>query len=209
MPESASLSRPLRVQVCLDLALDREAYLARINVEPGFTAVHGYSPANPPDIRIASRCRMDLGEPAIQTVVLVRSPSCARLCECCLATPRSVGWPALMHALRKAAGREEGGRTGGGALSALTRRELEVLRLVGLGKTVNQCAETLGVRPSTIGNHKYRLMRKLGVTTSLQLLRIAVRNGLADLHGPYDSYPIGAPYPIGKSDHLGGAVVDR
>ncbi len=79
----------------------------------------------------------------------------------------------------------------------LTRRELEVLRLVGLGKTVNQCADSLGVRPSTVGNHKYRLMRKLGVTTSLQLLRIAVRNGLADLHGTHDL------------DHLGGGVMGR
>ncbi|QDV72333.1 response regulator transcription factor [Botrimarina mediterranea] len=187
MADFSASSRPLRVQVCLDHALDRDAYLARISLEPGFDAVQGPVGANVPDVRLASRCRMDLSTPEIETVVLVASPTSTRPCECCPAIARTVNWSALTQALRKVAGHEEVTRSGGGALSALTRRELEVLRLVGLGKTVNQCAETLGVTPSTIGNHKYRLMRKLGVTTSLQLLRIAVRHGLADLHGPTEN----------------------
>lgn len=196
MSDFAATSRPLRVQVCLDGSLDREAYSARISLEPGFTAVHGASLASPPDVRLANRCRMDLGEPEVATVVLVLTPTSGRPCECCPAVPRTVGWSALSQSMRKAAGREPANQSSD-ALAALTRRELEVLRLVGLGKTVGQCAEALGVSPSTVGNHKYRLMRKLGVTTSLQLLRIAVRNGLADLHGPHDP------------DHLGGKRVDR
>lgn len=62
----------------------------------------------------------------------------------------------------------------------MTPRERDVLCLVGQGKTVGQCAEEMGVADSTIGNHKYRLMRKLNAKNSLQLLRIAVRSGLAD-----------------------------
>lgn len=80
----------------------------------------------------------------------------------------------------EASGREPG-RFETEGLSRLTRREIEVLRLVGFGMSVNECAEHLGVSPSTVGNHKYRLMRKLKVNTSLQLLRIAVSNGLAEL----------------------------
>lgn len=227
MRDFSAQSRPLRVQVCLDLALDREAYLAKIGLEPGFAAMQGSIGANQPDVRLASRCRMDLSTPAIETVVLVATPGGAQPCECCPTIARTVNWSALMQALRKVAGYEELTRSGGGVLSALTRRELEVLRLVGLGKTVNQCADALGVSPSTIGNHKYRLMRKLGVTTSLQLLRIAVRHGLADLHGPTDHGPTdhlhveqGRPGPADAPeeacdprprdlDHLGGGVADR
>jgi DNA-binding CsgD family transcriptional regulator len=217
MPDFSAQLRPLRVQVCLDLALDREAYLAKIGLEPGFAAVQGSLKANLPDVRLASRCRMDLSTPEIETVVLVATPACARPCECCPTIARTVTWSALMQALRKAAGHDELARTGGGVLSALTRRELEVLRLVGLGKTVNQCADALGVSPSTIGNHKYRLMRKLGVINSLQLLRIAVRHGLADLHGPTDHSPAEpadaeeeASDPRSLDlDHLGGGVADR
>ena len=61
MPNSSALNRSLRVQVCLDLALDREAYLARISLEPGFTPVQGPPGKHLPDVRLASRCRMDLG----------------------------------------------------------------------------------------------------------------------------------------------------
>lgn len=90
-------------------------------------------------------------------------------------------WPRLLDALAAACGRKPGrGLPTTEALSCLTRRELDVLRLVGLGKSVSECAKELGVTNSTIGNHKYRLMRKLGVTNSLQLLRIAVQNGVAD-----------------------------
>ena len=186
MPEFLAQPRPLRVQICLDLPLDREAYLAKLDLEPGVAAVQGSSDSNLPDVRLATRCRMDLSTPAIETVVLVATPSCCRPCDCCPAIARTAGWAELMKALRKVAGHEEVAHSGDGALAALTRRELEVLRLVGLGKTVNQCADALGVSPSTIGNHKYRLMRKLGVTTSLQLLRIAVRHGMTDLHRPAD-----------------------
>lgn len=217
MPDFSAQLRPLRVQVCLDLALDREAYLAKLSLEPGFAAVQGSLKGKLPDVRLANRCGMDLSTPKIETVVLVATPNGARPCDCCSTIARTVNWSALIQALRKAAGHEELARTGGGVLSALTRRELEVLRLVGLGKTVNQCAEALGVSPSTIGNHKYRLMRKLGVINSLQLLRIAVRHGLADLHGPTDPSPPETADAEEEAceprsldlDHLGGGVADR
>ncbi len=66
-------------------------------------------------------------------------------------------------------------------LDALTRREIDILQLVGMGLSVREMAGRLKLAESTIGNHKYRLMRKLKVTSSLGLLRIAVRCGLSEL----------------------------
>lgn len=173
--------------IALPHALDCEAYAARIRAEPGWEAVLSTG-SEPWDVRLSDRCRVagsgemgtgDLGP----TVVISAQQVDARerpACGCCWVAPRGAAWLSLFRALAEAAGRppqpERDER-----LERLTRRELEVLRLVGLGKSVNDCAEQLGVTPSTVGNHKYRLMRKLGVKTSLQLLRIAISNGLADL----------------------------
>jgi len=63
-------------------------------------------------------------------------------------------------------------------LANLTPRELEVLRLIALGNTVKECAEILELSPSTVDNHKSRLMKKLGVHKSLDLTRLAIREGL-------------------------------
>ena len=66
-------------------------------------------------------------------------------------------------------------------LDSLTKRELDVLQLVGQGMSVRDMAEHLQLAESTVGNHKYRLMKKLEAKTSLELLRISVRCGLSDL----------------------------
>jgi DNA-binding NarL/FixJ family response regulator len=63
-------------------------------------------------------------------------------------------------------------------LSKLTVRELEVLRLIALGNTVRACAEKLQLAPSTVDNHKSRLMRKLGLHRTAELVRFAVREGV-------------------------------
>jgi two-component system response regulator NreC len=66
------------------------------------------------------------------------------------------------------------------SFSHLTRREIEVLKLVALGHSVKHCAELLDIAPSTLDNHKSRLMKKLGLHKSLELVRFAVREGLIE-----------------------------
>jgi DNA-binding NarL/FixJ family response regulator len=66
----------------------------------------------------------------------------------------------------------------GSELAALTPREIEVLKLVASGHSVRDCAELLELAPSTVDNHKARLMKKLGVHKSLELTRLAIREGL-------------------------------
>ncbi|MCO6042783.1 LuxR C-terminal-related transcriptional regulator [Aeoliella sp. ICT_H6.2] len=63
----------------------------------------------------------------------------------------------------------------------ITRREREVWQLIAQGLAVREAAETLGLAESTIDSHKSRLMRKLGIHKSLDLVRLAVRLGIVDL----------------------------
>lgn len=172
---------PIRVLISIPHALVAEAYAARINREPGWVA----QPAGAEgewDVRLADRCRVDRASPLKgPTVVVADGPAADEpSCSCCQTFSRGAAWPSVFRALADAAGRSPNAEELR-LLAKLTRREMDVLRLVGMGKTVGQIADSLGVSPSTVGNHKYRLMRKLGVGTSLELLRIAVRNGLADL----------------------------
>jgi DNA-binding NarL/FixJ family response regulator len=63
-------------------------------------------------------------------------------------------------------------------ITCLTRREVEVLTLVALGHSIKHCAKVLSLAPSTVDNHKARLMKKLGIHKSHELTRLAIREGL-------------------------------
>ncbi len=69
----------------------------------------------------------------------------------------------------------------GSHLAILTPREIEVLKLVAMGNSVKTCAEMLDLAPSTIDNHKARLMKKLGIHKALDLTRLAIREGLVTI----------------------------
>lgn len=64
--------------------------------------------------------------------------------------------------------------------AAITPREREVWRLIGQGYSVRRVAERLELAESTVDSHKSRLMKKLGVHKSLELVRLAVRLGMVD-----------------------------
>jgi DNA-binding NarL/FixJ family response regulator len=66
----------------------------------------------------------------------------------------------------------------GSDIGLLTPRELEVLKLIAQGNSVKDCAGLMALAPSTVDNHKSRLMKKLGVHKSLELTRLAIREGL-------------------------------
>lgn len=66
----------------------------------------------------------------------------------------------------------------GTPLAGLTRREHQVLVLLAKGLTLKQIAERLEVSPSTIDNHRSSLMKKLGIHKIVDLVRLALREGL-------------------------------
>jgi DNA-binding NarL/FixJ family response regulator len=67
----------------------------------------------------------------------------------------------------------------------LTRRQVEVLRLVASGRSNKQVALALGLSIKTVETHRAQLMERLGVREVAGLVRYAIEHGLADPHpGP-------------------------
>src|SRR4029079_11492187 len=60
----------------------------------------------------------------------------------------------------------------------LTPREREVFHLVVEGKTTKEVAKALAISPKTAENHRTRLMDKLGVHNTAELVRYEARRGL-------------------------------
>ena len=60
----------------------------------------------------------------------------------------------------------------------LTSREREVVQLLAEGRPMKQVANLLNVSTRTIAFHKYGVMRKLGLNSSAELIRLAVSQGL-------------------------------
>jgi DNA-binding NarL/FixJ family response regulator len=65
-------------------------------------------------------------------------------------------------------------------MSALSNREIEVLRLIGKGLTRNEIADQLSRSAKTIDGHRERIMKKLGLHTTADLMRYAIREGLSE-----------------------------
>jgi len=63
--------------------------------------------------------------------------------------------------------------------SRLTRRELEVLRLVTAGNSSKDIAQTLGLSVDTVRSYRKSLMKKLRANNVARLIRIAISQGLA------------------------------
>lgn len=60
----------------------------------------------------------------------------------------------------------------------LTNREREIFQLVVEGKTNREIAELLCISPKTVDNHRTRLMEKLGLHSTAELVRYAAKHKL-------------------------------
>jgi two-component system response regulator NreC len=67
-----------------------------------------------------------------------------------------------------------------GQLTPLSRREVEVLRLLAQGHTNQEAADRLTVSVKTIETHRKRLSHKLGLKTRAELFRFAVESRLLE-----------------------------
>ena len=68
------------------------------------------------------------------------------------------------------------GRAGARATGSLSRRELEVLRLLGEGLTNGEIAKRLYISPKTAEHHVARVFRKLDVRTRSEAAAYAIRH---------------------------------
>ncbi len=84
--------------------------------------------------------------------------------------------PSRNTARRRAGAADESPQT---LLDTLTARELEVLRMIGAGHSRNQIAAQLCRSVKTVDGHQARMMRKLSVDSRAELMRLAIREGLA------------------------------
>jgi len=65
--------------------------------------------------------------------------------------------------------------------SALTPRELEILRHIVAGKSNKEIAVELGLSANTVGVHRANIMDTLGIHKTAELVVYAIRNGLVSL----------------------------
>jgi len=64
-------------------------------------------------------------------------------------------------------------------LGKLTPRQREVLQLVAEGHSAKEIATILNISARTVEFHKYRLMDALGITSGAELVKYAIRHGIA------------------------------
>jgi DNA-binding NarL/FixJ family response regulator len=65
--------------------------------------------------------------------------------------------------------------------ATLTAREQEILRLLAEGMSTREIAEKLYISPKTVENHRANIMNKLGLHSTLELVRYAAKLGLIDM----------------------------
>jgi DNA-binding NarL/FixJ family response regulator len=71
-----------------------------------------------------------------------------------------------------------GGRVA--AHEALSDREDQVLRMLGSGRTVSEIAREFGLSVKTVSTYRARVLEKLGLRTTAELMRYAIENELLD-----------------------------
>lgn len=66
------------------------------------------------------------------------------------------------------------------ALSSLTEREIEILKLIALENSNTEIADLLFISPKTVETHRKNLMRKIEVKNSLGVYKFAVKHKLLE-----------------------------
>jgi two-component system response regulator NreC len=84
--------------------------------------------------------------------------------------------PAMTRALLEPRPGERKPSSPGGV--PLTKREVDILRLLARGNTNRQIADALGLSVRTVEGHRANLMGKLGVTSRVELVTYAEEHGL-------------------------------
>ena len=63
---------------------------------------------------------------------------------------------------------------------SLSHRELQVLRLVAVGKSTKEIAQDMALSDKTVATYRARITEKTGLKTNVEIARYALKNGLVD-----------------------------
>ena len=63
-------------------------------------------------------------------------------------------------------------------LHNLSEREIEIITLIAKELSTNQIAEKLFLSPATVETHRHNILKKLGIKSSIGLVKFAMKNGL-------------------------------
>ena len=63
-------------------------------------------------------------------------------------------------------------------LEALSQREFELLRVLGAGMSLKECAARLNISTSSASTYRTRLMEKLKLTSTAEIIRFALENDI-------------------------------
>jgi two-component system invasion response regulator UvrY len=66
----------------------------------------------------------------------------------------------------------------GGGAESLSEREFQILRLITSGKTPTEIAEDLGLSVKTISTYRTRILEKLHLRTTAEMIRFGIRHNL-------------------------------
>lgn len=67
-----------------------------------------------------------------------------------------------------------------GPIQQLSSREFEVFRLMAEGKSTEEIGQLLKISQKTVANYCTLIKQKLGVSSSIELIRLAMRHGIID-----------------------------
>jgi DNA-binding NarL/FixJ family response regulator len=60
-------------------------------------------------------------------------------------------------------------------VQSLSTREFDIFRMLAEAKSIDEIAATLNLSPKTVSNYHYLIKSKLGVSSDIELARLAVR----------------------------------
>ncbi len=63
-------------------------------------------------------------------------------------------------------------------LDLLSQREFDLLRILGAGNSLQECARRMNISNSSASTYRARIMEKLGLESTAELIRFAVENGI-------------------------------
>lgn len=67
------------------------------------------------------------------------------------------------------------------SLDSLSAREFDIFRMIADARSIPEIAETLNLSPKTVANYHYLIKSKLGVSTDVELVHLALRLRIVEL----------------------------